>query len=196
MLGSFLRKNQRALKLNSLHLLDTLVNNYHPVINAQLLKEAIVEIPPLISEADLHVAQLSLVLLTSTAKYKSQSLVETHKAIIPELMNLVRSPLLQGAALNCMLDLFQALVHAQLPGLGYRQLLEMLRAPVFNTSANIQLHKHAFHSIAKCVAALTLQVQNEAIPLANELLQEIHQKRTDTQIVFCLLTIGEIGRHL
>lgn len=191
LLGSFLRKNQRPLKLNSLHLLDTLVNNYHPVINAQLLKEAIVEIPPLISEADLHVAQLSLVLLTSTAKYKSESLLETHKAIMPELMNLVRSPLLRHNAV--VQDLFQALVHAQLPGLSYRQLLEMLRAPV---SANIQLHKQAFHSIAKCAAALTLQVQNEAIPLANELLQEIHQKRTDTQIIFCLLTIGEIGRHL
>lgn len=191
LLGSFLRKNQRPLKLNSLHLLDTLVNNYHPVINAQLLKEAIVEIPPLISEADLHVAQLSLVLLTSTAKYKSESLLETHKAIMPELMNLVRSPLLRHNAV--VQDLFQALVHAQLPGLSYRQLLEMLRAPV---SANIQLHKQAFHSIAKCAAALTLQVRNEAIPLANELLQEIHQKRTDTQIIFCLLTIGEIGRHL
>lgn len=141
MLGSFLRKNQRALKLNSLHLLDTLVNNYHPCINAQLLKDAIVEIPPLINEADLHVAQLSLVLLTSTAKYKSQALMETYASILPELMNLVRSPLLQGAALSCMLDLFQALVHAQLRGLGYRQLLEMLKAPVFNSGSNVQLHK-------------------------------------------------------
>lgn len=136
-----MRKNQRALKLNSLHLLDTLVNNYHPYINAQLLKGAIVEIPPLINEADLHVAQLSLVLLTSTAKYKSEALMETYAMILPELMQLVRSPLLQGAALNCMLDLFQALVQARLRDLGYRQLLDMLRAPVFNAQADVQLHK-------------------------------------------------------
>lgn len=140
-MGSFLRKNQRVLKLNSLHLLDTIVNNYHPCINAQLLKEAIVEIPPLINEADLHVAQLSLVLLTSTAKFKSQALVETYGTILPELMQLVRSPLLQGAALSCMLDLFQALVQARLPGLGYRQLLEMLKVPVVNPTTSVQLHK-------------------------------------------------------
>lgn len=111
-------------------------------------------------------------------------------------MQLVRSPLLQGTALKCMLDLFQALVQAQLPGLGYRELLDMLRAPVYNPASNAQIHKQAFHSIAKCVAALTLQVQDQAIPLASELLQEIPKKRTDSQIVFCLLTIGEIGRFL
>lgn len=46
------------------------------------------------------------------------------------------------------------------------------------------------------MAALTLQVQNEAIPLANELLGDIQKKRSDEHVVFCLLTIGEIGRHL
>lgn len=142
LLGSFLRKNQRALKLNSLWLLDALVNNYNAYIDPALLKDAIAEIPPLLSEADLHVAQQSLVLITSTARFQSQALAETYRAILPEVLNLVRSPLLQGTALNCMLDLFQALVQAQLPGLGYRQLLDMLRSLVINQSPTQQLHKH------------------------------------------------------
>lgn len=60
-----------------------------------------------------------------------------------------------------------------------------------------QLHKQAYHSLAKCVASLTLQCPNEAIPLATQLLCDL-QKRSavgDTHLVFCLLTIGEIGRH-
>lgn len=145
MLGSFLRKNQRALKLNSLGLLDTLVNNYNPCIDSTLLRDAIAEVPPLLSEADLHVAQQSLVLITSTARFQPQALIETYPMILPEILNLVRSPLLQGTALNCMLELFQALVQANLPGLGYRQLLEKLRAIVINTNQanppNQQLHK-------------------------------------------------------
>lgn len=141
LLGSFLRKNQRALKLNSLTLLDTLVNNYSVFIDSQLLKGAIYEIPPLLCEADLHVAQLSLVLLTSTAKFQSQALVGAHTAFLPEVMTLVRSPLLQGTALNCTLNLFQVLVQAQLPGLGYRQLLEMLMYPALHQQTNNQLHK-------------------------------------------------------
>lgn len=121
------------------------MNNYNPYINPQLLKEAISEIPPLLNESDLHVAQLSLVLLTSTAKYQSQALVGTYQTIVPEIMQLVRSPLLQGAALHCMLELFQALVQAQLPGLGYRELLEMLQTPVLNQTPNQQLHKQVFY---------------------------------------------------
>lgn len=107
-----------------------------------LLRDAIVEIPPLLSEVDLHVAQQSLVLITSTARFQSQALTETSRVILPEVLNLVRLPLLQGTALVCMLDLFQALVHAQLPGLSYRQLLDMLRSLVLNQSPNQQLHKH------------------------------------------------------
>lgn len=37
-LGSFLRKNQRALKLATLTLLDTFVKNYNSVLNINLLK--------------------------------------------------------------------------------------------------------------------------------------------------------------
>lgn len=141
LLGSFLRKNQRALKLNSLSLLDTLVNNYSVFIDSELLKGAIYEIPPLLCEADLHVAQLSLVLLTSTAKFQSQALVGAHNTFLPEVMTLVRSPLLQGTALNCTLNLFQVLVQAQLPGLGYRQLLEMLMYPALQQQTTNPLHK-------------------------------------------------------
>lgn len=140
-MGSFLRKNQRALKLNSLSLLDTLVKYYNPYIDPLLLKNAVNEIPPLLCESDLHVAQLSLILLTSTARFQSQALIGVHLAILPEVMTLLRSPLLQGTALNCTLDLFQALVQAQLPGLGYRELLETLKMPVLTQPPNVQLHK-------------------------------------------------------
>lgn len=111
------------------------------MINPQLLKGAIAEIPPLLCESDLHVAQLSLVLLTSTAKFQSQALVGVHNAILPEVMTLVRSPLLQGTALSCTLNLFQVLVQAKLPGLGYRELLEMLKWPVQNQQTTNPLHK-------------------------------------------------------
>lgn len=194
-LGSFLRKNQRALKLNSLTLLNTLVDNYSHLFGPQLLQIAISEIPALLTDADLHVAQLSLVLLTTTARRQPQALVGIHDQFLPSVLVLVRSPLLQGAALTCTLDLFQALVKAKLPGLGYHQLLEKLMEPILNGGSPEQLHKQAYHSLAKCVAALTLQSPNEAVPLASQLLNDLQKRQGDTHLVFCLLTIGEIGRH-
>ena len=192
-----MRKNQRALKLNSLTLLDTLVTHYSHYFQPQLLQIAVAEVPPLLSESDLHVAQLSLVLLTSVGYKQPQALVGVHNVILPEVMNLVRSPLLQGTALNCTLKLFQALAQANLPGLSYRQLLKILMEPVYNQQQGQTLHKQAYHSLAKCIAALTLQVPNEAIPVAADFLSQIQNRRNDhPHLVFYLLTIGEIGRHL
>lgn len=193
-LGSFLRKNQRALKLNSLTLLNTLVTYYSEIISPKLLQTAILEIQPLVSDSDLHVAQLSLVLLTTTAKKQPQALAGVHDQFLPHVLVLVRSPLLQGTALICTLDLFQALVQAKLPGLSYTQLLEKLMEPVMGFQSE-QLHKQAFHSLAKCVAALTQQSPMESVPLASKLLFDIKQIHSDSHLVFCLLTIGEIGRH-
>ncbi|KAL7044413.1 hypothetical protein ACKWTF_001908 [Chironomus riparius] len=194
-LGSFLRKNQRALKLNSLALLETLVNNYANCFEpVSLLQMAIAELPSLLNETDLHVAQLSLVLLTTTAKKQPQALFNVHAAFMPEIMTLVKSPLLQGTALTCTLNLFQALVQANLPGLTYRHLLNMLMQPVMDLQQH-QLHKQAYHSLAKCIAALTLQMPSEAVPIASEFLMGIQQRRSDYHLIFYLLTIGEIGRY-
>lgn len=114
--------------------------------------------------------------------------------------------LLQGSALSCTHDLFQALVQTNLPNLDYHSLLKKLMelvmiepipAGICHNTSHDQLHKQAYHSLAKCVAALTQQCPDEAIPLATQLLGDL-QKRTvigDTQLVFCLLAIGEIGRH-
>ncbi|EDV58520.1 cullin-associated NEDD8-dissociated protein 1 [Drosophila erecta] len=206
-LGTFLRKNQRALKLHSLDLINKIVINYSSSFEANLLQTAIVEIPPLISDSDLHVAQYSLTLLSTVARRQPQALVGIHEQFLRSVLILVRSPLLQGSALNCTLELFQALVQTQLSGLDYHSLVSKLMAPVLagNGDANsratagapsevVQLHKQAYHSSAKCIAALTQQCPQVATPLATKLITDL-QKRNDTEIIFCLLTIGEIGRH-
>lgn len=95
-LGSFLRKNQRALKLSTLHLLDWLIKNYHQNLYPDLLQHVIVELPPLLDESDLHIAQWTLIILKSIAQVHPTALINVSKAILPETMNLVRSPLLQG----------------------------------------------------------------------------------------------------
>lgn len=91
-----MRKNQRALKLNTLLLLDCLVKNYHQNLYPDLLQHVIVELPPLLDESDLHIAQWTLLILTSIAKVHPRALNNISKAILPEVMNLVKSPLLQG----------------------------------------------------------------------------------------------------
>lgn len=54
----------------------------------------------------------------------------------------------------------------------------------------------AFHSLAKCVAAVTVPWENEAFIVVNKLMTEIQISTTDQQQIFSLLVIGEIGRHM
>jgi cullin-associated NEDD8-dissociated protein 1 len=62
--------------------------------------QVITELAPLLSEADLHIAQLTLTLLTSIAQLHSAALARVSDAILPEILTLVKSPLLQGMFLD------------------------------------------------------------------------------------------------
>lgn len=95
-LGSFLRKNQRALKLSTLLLLKSLIKNYHHCINIELVRYITAELPPLLDESDLHIAQWTLVILKIIAVYLPLALQDINYNILPEVMKLVKSPLLQG----------------------------------------------------------------------------------------------------
>lgn len=88
---------------------------------------------------------------------------------------------------------FQTLVDANLPGCSYRHLLQRLTLLVHD--ARQPLHKQVYHSVAKCIAAITLQAPNDALAVAIEFLTEIQNPRNDSHLVFCLWTIGEIGRY-
>jgi hypothetical protein len=87
-----------------------------------------------------------------------------------------------------MLEFFKSLVLAELPGLSFSELLNMLIAPVMTGTA---LHKQAFHSLAKCVAALAITVQREALPVVEKFLKELKTNKDDAHQVFALFVIGE-----
>ncbi|XP_014219728.1 cullin-associated NEDD8-dissociated protein 1 [Copidosoma floridanum] len=191
-LGSFLRKNQRALKLSSLVLLDKLLKKYCNDIHPDLLEKITCELNVLVCESDLHIAQLTLTLLTTIAKLYSSALQQILSLyILSQVLILVRSPLLQGAALTSMLEFFQALVQANVPNLGFRELLRMLIEPVSTET----LHKQAYLSLAKCTAALTIAKPEEAMVVVQEFLKDVNVKTPDARHIFALLVIGEIGRH-
>jgi len=58
------------------------------------------ELPALLNESDLHIAQLTLNLLTTIAKLHPTALTRVSEHILPEILILVKSPLLQGKVLH------------------------------------------------------------------------------------------------
>ncbi|XP_048489474.1 cullin-associated NEDD8-dissociated protein 1 isoform X2 [Plutella xylostella] len=199
-LGSFLRKNQRALKMATLVLLDTLVQNYSNDISIDLLSKVLMEVPPLVCESDLHCAQTALALVRSSCLYCPHALNnDVRVALTPHILALAKSPLLQGGALKAMVGVLRALVAAGVPGCGRRELLALLVAPV-----QLQQHagtahatKQAFHSLAKCVAAVVVEAGGaEARAAVKQFLQDASEPTSDAAHMFALLAVAEIGKHL
>jgi len=192
-LSSFLRKNQRALKLSSLQLLDLLVKNYSSSLNVEALAPVLTELPPLVSESDLHIAQLTLTLLTSISERHRQAIPIIHKTVLPEVLKLAESPLLQGGALSAMLEFFKTIVSAGVPGLGHSDLLALLAHPVLGGKGG-NIHKAGRANIAKCVASLVSHSEREALVVVQQFLANLASNQQDYSLTFSLLAIGEIGR--
>lgn len=57
-LGSFLRKNQRALKLSSMACLSEVITHHGAGIKPASLEPVMTELPALLDEADMHVSQV------------------------------------------------------------------------------------------------------------------------------------------
>lgn len=100
--------------------------------------------PQLINESDLHIAQLTLSLLTSIIKIQPLAMSFSASIIMPEVMTLAKSALLQGAALNAILLFFQSLVTTNVAQFGYQELVTLLISPLMaqpTGSPTLTLHK-------------------------------------------------------
>jgi len=200
LLATFLRKNHRGLKLSTLTCLDILVINYGEKMASQHFDAILTELPALINESDLHISQLALTLLTAIIKVDNSTLNQIQKHILSATVELTRSPLLQGAALNAMLAFLTEIVKANRSELSYRFLLKVLTKPIYEdngtSSSTLAVHKQAFHSIAKCVTSLTLVCEKEAEAVVHQFISDImNTNSTDSIKLFALLALGEIGRY-
>ncbi|XP_065605527.1 cullin-associated NEDD8-dissociated protein 1-like [Cyrtonyx montezumae] len=197
-LASFLRKNQRALKLSTLAALDVLVKNYSDSLQPAMIESVLTELPALISENDMHVSQVAIAFLTTLAKLYPSCISKITGSVLAEIFQLVHSPLLQGGALSAIIDFFQALVLTKAATVGYSELMKQLTAPVYSSGssgASAVLHKQAYYSAAKCVAALSSACPKEAPGTVNQFIQDVKSPKCSSAVkVLAFLSLAEMGR--
>lgn len=101
-----------------------------------------------------------------------------------------------GAALTSTLDFFSSLVKANVPGLGFDDLLSRISEPTILSGKDQTLHKQGYQSIAKCVSALIMAVPSKASSTINILFDIVKdESATEVRKLFALLSIGEIGKY-
>ncbi|MBN3306198.1 CAND1 protein, partial [Amia calva] len=199
-LASFLRKNQHALKLGTLTALDIIIKNYNDSLKPAMVESILIELPALIGENDMHVSQVAITLLTSLAKLCPSSLPKISGPVLSEVFNLVHSPLLQGGALNAILNFFQVLVATKTSSMGFNELLKNLTRPFYNppqSACAAPLHRQSYYSVAKCVAALSSMCPKEATSMVNNFIQDVKStKSSDSVRILAFLCLAKVGHSM
>ncbi|XP_037658282.1 cullin-associated NEDD8-dissociated protein 2 isoform X1 [Choloepus didactylus] len=196
-LASFLRKNQRALRLATLAALDALAQSQGLSLPPPAIRAVLAELPALLSESDMHVAQLAVDFLATVTQAQPASLAEVSGPVLAELLRLLRSPLLPAGVLAAAEGFLQALVGTHPPCVDYTELISLLTAPVYeqDTDGGPGLHKQVFHSLARCMAALAATCPQEAAGTAGRLVCDARSPHSSTGVkVLAFLALAEVGQ--
>ncbi|GIL73243.1 hypothetical protein Vretimale_4847 [Volvox reticuliferus] len=191
-LTTFLRKANRLLRQASLVALEALAARYPAAFEGATLTAAVEEAAALVSDADVALASLALRFLVSLMAMPgpagaAAAAVVAEKARAPALA-LVRSPLLQGAALEVMQSFFAALAAAGPAGGDDALLASLLDVGRSAEAAS----KQAQYSVARCVAALATTSAAKVPATVELLLKSMGGKDLGSQRL-ALLCLGEIG---
>ena len=147
-LASFLRKLNRPLRQASLSALDTIVASHGTELGSADLQRVLEELPALVSDGDLHIGHLGLVLATTVVRVAAENTVShLSAAFMPRVYELVQSSLLQGHALRSLLAFLAELVRQNHLRLNFNVLSGELLA-----LADTSLSKHAIGSLSQAVA--------------------------------------------
>lgn len=213
-LSSYLRQNHRTLKMNTLSCLRSMIKLYSKHFNKSMLKTILVELPSLINENDLLLAQYSLKLTTSICKINNNQTnidKEQIQPILNKVLELIQSPLLQGAALDAVIEFLCALVSQSI---SYDELVKLLIKPIYSqqkpaTSSTasstatgdhqqqqLVVHRQAFYSIAKSFASLTVANLKESAYFIKKFQDDLNDSKCSDSIkILALLCLGETGKY-
>jgi len=206
LIASFLRKNQRTLKLASINCLLEIYRNYSKFFTVDQLKSClIVELPPLINENDLHITQVTLKLITLVCNTHGSQLIAAN--ILQQVLHLIQSPLMQGLALESSIEFFRSIVKNKQAGIDYKDLIQMLVKPIREQriephqhttgGSPLAMHKQAFYSIAKCIAVLIVDNARDGQNVITQFINDIkNPKSSDSIRLLSLLCLGETGKYL
>jgi cullin-associated NEDD8-dissociated protein 1 len=195
-----------------------MIKIYSKHFNATMIKTILVELPSLIHENDLLLAQYALKLTTSICEInQSQSQIDKKQiqSILSKVLELIQSPLLQGTALEAVIEFLRALVPQCT---SYKELVQLLIEPVYSRQGQgsssaaatssaadhhqqqqqqqqLVVHKQAFYSIAKSFAALTVANLKESNYFIKKFQDDLNDSKCSDSIkILALLCLGETGQ--
>lgn len=193
-LAGFLRKSHRPLRQAALTTLKDLVVCQGPKIDTAHYTKIMEELAPLLSDQDLHLSYLALELCTAILSNYPSAVKQVETLVLSKVVNLLRSQLLQGHALEAVLGLFEAL--SEHSTIGYNGLLAEVMKVVQDPAAKDQAaSKQVINSIAQVVATLCMNATPEHRDATVSKFCGGLDSAIEQEVILSLTCLGEIGRQ-
>eukprot|EP00743_Colponemidia_sp_Colp-15_P002918 GILK01003157.1.p1 GENE.GILK01003157.1~~GILK01003157.1.p1 ORF type:complete len:1261 (+),score=324.06 GILK01003157.1:67-3783(+) len=194
-LCTFLHKQSRSLKQLTLDTLSAVISKNGSYVAVASQQQVLLEAAPFIADSDLHLAHQALDLVTLILVANagaSADIIREH--ILPPAMSLGCSALLQGLALQSLLNFFASLVKLNLPGMGFDQLMNNLLNRVYNGA---DLSKQSLSTAAQCVAALSMFAPSDKQQATvAKLMTDLQGSPKESIRLLALLCVGELGHRV
>eukprot|EP01061_Rhynchopus_euleeides_P021037 TRINITY_DN34207_c0_g2_i1.p1 TRINITY_DN34207_c0_g2~~TRINITY_DN34207_c0_g2_i1.p1 ORF type:complete len:1278 (+),score=657.22 TRINITY_DN34207_c0_g2_i1:86-3919(+) len=188
-ISMFLRKASRPLRQASLHCLRTLTERKARDIDPALLSQILQELLPLLNDSDLHLSHLAIDLADAVLRSAASVPASFESKVLPRFVDLLRSPLLQGSALESLENAFQNL--GPKSKMGYHPLLQMVLAAASSTKDSRQV----LPSVAAVAARLTSVASEDQQAKTVEQFSA-YLNGTEAECALGLACLGELGRFV
>lgn len=200
-LSSYLSQNSRAFRQQCLDALVHLVKKYGTFMPKDTRMQILTDIVPFITDTDLYITELCVQVADEILQTSDMAAAVVEKCV-PAVLNVCRSPLLQGGALDSILSFLSRVAQhrAQCP-------FDKLRQELSNTSvvasAQAQAQRHIIGNLAKGLAAIVSSsaqdVQQQTVTHLLRVIQESPSSPSPEQVQQCelaLLALGETGKQM
>eukprot|EP00756_Hemistasia_phaeocysticola_P004022 Hpha_TRINITY_DN12586_c0_g1::TRINITY_DN12586_c0_g1_i1::g.51038::m.51038/K17263/CAND1; cullin-associated NEDD8-dissociated protein 1 len=190
----FLRKASRPLRQASLHTLKVLVEEKHGDVDAKLFLQLLQELSPLFSDQDLHLSHLALDLCDAVLHVApAQAVAEVEEHVLPKFVDLIRSPLMQGSALESLENVFETL--GPKSKMGYQVLLQEVLGAARKASGGAE-SRQVMLSVAAVAAKLTRSASADEQAKTTESYVAMLSEQAEEKIALGLACLGEEGRYV
>jgi cullin-associated NEDD8-dissociated protein 1 len=201
-LSSYLSQNSRSFRQQCLDALVHLVKKYGASMPVETHMQIVTDIVPFITDTDLYITDLCGQVADQVLETSPQMAPVIVEKVVPAVLRLCRSILLQGSALDSILRFLARVArhHQHCPFERFRQ--ELSDTSVVATS-QAQAQRHVIGTLAKALAAVisasAKDVQATAIQHFLVTIQRCGpspQQEAVHQTELALLALGEIGKFM
>jgi cullin-associated NEDD8-dissociated protein 1 len=198
-LATFLRKQNRQLKQQTLNTLTIIVQNYGSDKSAQAhTDDVLTELANLVSDSEMHLAHLALRLSSVVLTQNPKAADTITSAILPPTFTLLTSSLLQGLALESLQGLLGAMLQTKAKGLSFDTLLDSLVNLVTKRGAKDEaLARSSYAAIGQSIATLVHAAPaDKQQSTVTRFLADVKSGKGDSSQLLAVYAIGEIGRRV